>query len=73
MYFPVIHPPIDLAKTKYTEKTTYSQAISTDQKERTYTVHAGAQFGVECNSVETPNNEFIGRITWYKRVIMASG
>ena len=73
MFYPVILPPIDLAETEYTEKTTYSHTIGEDEKERVYTVHAGAQFGVECSSVETPNNKFFGRITWYKRVKTASG
>ena len=35
-------------------------------------VHAWAPFGVECSSVETLDNEFVGKITWYKKVAAAT-
>ena len=38
-----------------------------------YEIHAGAQFGVECSSVATPDNEFVGRVTWYRRGDSDSG
>ena len=70
IFFAVIHPPIDLKETQYTEKTTYSLDIN--GKERIYMVHAWAPFGVECSSVETLDNEFVGKITWYKKVAAAT-
>ena len=69
----VIHPPIDLTVTNYTVETTYSLESKGKGNERTYTVHAWAQFGVECSSVETLDNGFVGRITWYKRVPTSEG
>ena len=64
----VIHPPIGLAKTLYT-----SHKKTSGSQESVYEIHAGAQFGVECSSVATPDNEFVGRVTWYRRVDSDSG
>ena len=33
----------------------------------TYSVHTGAQFGVECSSIATIEKPFAGEVTWYKR------
>ena len=71
LLFSVIHPPIALVETVYTEKNTSS--VDIQGKARIYTVDAGVPFGIECNSVETLDNEFVGRITWYKNVTNSSG
>ena len=68
----VIHPPIGLAETLYTNQTTYNKTVRESQ-ESAYVIHAGAQFGVECSSVATPDNEFVGRVTWYRKVVSESG
>ena len=37
----------------------------------TYSVHTGAQFGVECSSVATIEEPFAGELTWYKKVTLS--
>ena len=37
----------------------------------TYSVHTGAQFGVECSSIATVKEPFAGELTWYKRTTVS--
>ena len=32
-----------------------------------YSVHSGAQFGLECSSIATESEEFPGIVTWYRK------
>ena len=77
LLYTAIEPPISLKETKYTKENTYTVSSSSDSdgNELTYTyiVHDGAQFGVECSSVATPEEEFVGEVTWYKKMISSSG
>ena len=70
-----ILPPISLAETEYTQNNTYTKTDTFDVSRVSYkyTVHDGAQFGIECSSVATPSNEFVGEVTWYKRTTSVSG
>ena len=37
----------------------------------TYSVHTGAQFGVECSSIATIKKPFSGEVTWYKKMTVS--
>ena len=67
-----ILPPISLSETEYSQNNTYTKTM-TSQGSYNYTVHSGAQFGIECSSIATPDNEFVGTVTWYKRTTNMSG
>ena len=70
---PVIKPPISLSETKYTRQTTYDVSMETEENDRvyTYSVHIGAEFGVECSSITTTEDQLAGAITWYKKITVS--
>ena len=37
----------------------------------TYTVHIGAEFGIECSSLTTTEDQLAGEITWYKKTTVS--
>lgn len=67
--YTAIEPPITLYETDYTKENTYNKSMRSEGTDTVYTyfVHSGAEFGVECSSIATPENEFAGEITWYKK------
>ena len=67
-----IKPPVALAETGYSQPSTYTiDGDGNNREKRKYTVHEGAQFGVECSSVASETEEFPGIVTWYRKT--ASG
>ena len=65
-----IKPPIVLTETKYTGQNTYNVSMKTEGNDivYTYSVHTGAEFGVECSSITTTEDQLAGEITWYKKM-----
>ena len=80
MYTLIIHtistaikPPISLNETEYTRESTYNLSMTCEGTDTvyTYSVHTGAQFGVECSSIATIQKPFSGEVTWYKKVTVS--
>lgn len=67
-----IKPPIALSETKYTRKNTYVSTITEGSDiVYNYSVHTGAEFGVECSSITTTEDQLAGVITWYKKTTVS--
>ena len=64
--FAAIPPPISLGETNYSQPATYTSADEGDRVVE-YSVHSGAQFGLECSSIATEDEEFPGIVTWYRK------
>ena len=64
--FTAIPPPISLGETNYSQPATYTSADGGDRVVE-YSVHSGAQFGLECSSIATESEEFPGIVTWYRK------
>ena len=64
--FAAIPPPISLGETNYSQPATYTSADEGDRVVE-YSVHSGAQFGLECSSIATESEEFPGIVTWYRK------
>ena len=62
-----IPPPIDIIETDYTTMYDKNETQTAEGLIYSYTVHAEAQFGIECNSIGSVGDEFVGDITWYKK------
>ena len=60
---PAIPPPIKVTLADDLNPNTYSKDSSGDMLK--YSVHQGAQFKLECSSVEMGPNSFPGEVTWY--------
>ena len=75
IYIPLtaIEPPIALNIDSNAKPNTFNESHVVDKNMYMYSVHKGAEFGVECSSVATEGNEFIGEVTWYKETIAMSG
>ena len=67
-----IEPPIALNTDSNAKPNTFSMTV-VDEDMYVYSVHKGAEFGVECSSVAIEGYEFIGEVTWYKETIDMSG
>ena len=68
--FTAITPPINVSESQYTN---YNRTGDLAERSLTYFVLTGTQFGIECNSIASPSNEFVGEITWYKKDTSESG
>ena len=71
--YTAIKPPISLNETEYTRDSTYSVSVTSEGTDTvyTYSVHTGAQFGVECSSIATIEKPFAGEVTWYKKMTVS--